>query len=125
MTAALASGGYSLVELHASSRESNAGGSKVEDTFIVRPCGSKTQIDDDTLDEVSRSLLEATKHPILAHSLKSQIAELEADDNKLISRAKKLEELIEDEQINVINRKENTLLPKKEILEVVELHHAK
>eukprot|EP00565_Helicotheca_tamesis_P002370 CAMPEP_0185740836 /NCGR_PEP_ID=MMETSP1171-20130828/38637_1 /TAXON_ID=374046 /ORGANISM="Helicotheca tamensis, Strain CCMP826" /LENGTH=275 /DNA_ID=CAMNT_0028412765 /DNA_START=285 /DNA_END=1112 /DNA_ORIENTATION=+ len=123
MTSALTSQGCSLVELHASPRESSGSDGTVEDIFIVRQRGSKTQIDDDKLGELSRALLAATKDPLLAHSLKAQVTELEAENEKLISRVKKLEDVIEEKQVTIIRGDDTS--SNEEFVQSTELHHAK
>ena len=86
LTAAITANGYSLVELHASSRDHEgeaAGTHIVEDTFVLRPRGHPGQIDDRDLDELGRVLLAACRDPLQAHSLKTQVHELH-DENRFI-----------------------------------------
>eukprot|EP00567_Pseudictyota_dubia_P015055 CAMPEP_0197434956 /NCGR_PEP_ID=MMETSP1175-20131217/2601_1 /TAXON_ID=1003142 /ORGANISM="Triceratium dubium, Strain CCMP147" /LENGTH=288 /DNA_ID=CAMNT_0042963841 /DNA_START=330 /DNA_END=1196 /DNA_ORIENTATION=+ len=106
MTSALTASGYSLVELHASPREGGCTGTgcDVEDVFVVRQrgVGVKKQVDDEDLDELARTLLAATKDPLSAHSLKTQVHDLAEDNASLAERIKKLEKELEDRQIMVV-----------------------
>jgi len=105
-TSALTACGCSLIELHASPRENGCSGSgcAIEDVFVVRPRGGgpKKQVDDDMLDELARSLLAATKDPLLAYSLKTQVHDLTDENHTLTERIKKLETELENRQIIVV-----------------------
>ena len=103
LTAAITSSGYSLVELHAASRDHADGTHIVEDVFILRPRGQsiKGQIDDRDLDELGQILLAACRDPLLAHSLKTQIHDLKSENELLKDRAQFLENVITAKQIKI------------------------
>lgn len=108
MTSALTASGCSLVELHASPREGGCSGSgcAVEDVFVVRPRGGgvKKQVDDEELDELARALLAATKDPLSAHSLKTQVNDLTEENATLVERIDKLETELQERQITIVPR---------------------
>mmetsp|Transcript_5469 Transcript_5469/g.17625 ORF Transcript_5469/g.17625 Transcript_5469/m.17625 type:complete len:204 (-) Transcript_5469:169-780(-) len=82
MTAALASAGCRVVEMHA--RSSSLDERRVEDTFVVQSLGR--QVDDDALEEVSARVLAATKDPLQARSLKAELARLQEEVAELRRR---------------------------------------
>jgi len=108
MTSALTASGCSLVELHASPRAGGCSGSgcPVEDVFIVRRRGTgvNRQVDDDDLDELAHALLAATKDPLSAHSLKTQVQNLSEENDNLADHIKTLEKELEDRQITIVPR---------------------
>jgi len=100
MTAALAEAGCKLVELHASPRPLSDG--SIEDVFVVRTRGQKKgQIDDGDLDDLARKLLAASRDPLSAHTLKTQVEKLQAKNARLRERVKKLIQKLEDQQITI------------------------
>ena len=117
MTAALSASGYSVLELRGTHHKvrddggvdenglftmSNDG--TYEDTFIVRPRGSTTQVPDDDLEELGHTILAACKDPLSSHSLKAQVQDLRADNEALIERVLWLEQALEEKQIKVERR---------------------
>lgn len=109
MTAAVASAGYSVVELHATTLQPVGAGDSPsssthmsEDTFIVRPRGSKTeQVPDGELDGLARAVLAACKDPLSARTLKTQVQNLKEDNDALLQRVSWLERALVDRQIKI------------------------
>ena len=96
MTAALTSSGCTLVELHANSPAAGV----IEDVFVVKPRGrARGQMDDGDLDDLARKLLAASRDPLSAHTLKTQVDKLKAKNARLRDRVHKLEQKLEDRQI--------------------------
>lgn len=109
ITATLAEEGYKLVELHASPRPTLPGTTTtaistptIEDVFVVRTRGAKKgQIDDGDLDDLARKLLAASRDPLSAHTLKTQVRKLQAKNRRLKERVDKLVKRLEDQQITI------------------------
>jgi hypothetical protein len=100
MTAALTEFGCKLVELHASPRPLSSG--SIEDVFVVRTRGvKKGQIDDGDLDALARKLLAASRDPLSAHTLKTQVNKLQAKNGRLRERVEKLVQKLEEQQITI------------------------
>ena len=98
MTEALAESGYTLVELHASPRSTGY----IEDVFVVRPRGQKRgQMDDGELDDLARKLLAASRDPLSAHTLKTEVQKLRAKNQRLRDRVNKLIHKLEDQHITI------------------------
>ena len=118
MTAALSASGYSVLELRGTHHKVRDDGGTddesglfttsndgtYEDTFIVRPRGSKMQVPDDDLEELAHTVLAACKDPLSSHSLKAQVQDLRADNEALIERVLWLEQALEEKQIKVERR---------------------
>lgn len=100
MTAALTEFGCKLVELHASPRPLSDG--SIEDVFVVRTRGvKKGQIDDGDLEKLARKLLAASRDPLSAHTLKTQVKKLQAKNGGLRERVEKLVRKLEEQQITI------------------------
>jgi hypothetical protein len=100
MTAALAESGLKLVELHAGSRSSET--DWIEDVFVVKTRGAKKgQVDDADLDDLARKMLAASRDPLSAHTLKTQVRKLQAKNDRLRERVEKLVKRLEDQQITI------------------------
>jgi glycine cleavage system regulatory protein len=98
MTAAIAEFGCKLVELHASSRSTGY----IEDVFVVKPRGqSRGQMEDGELDDLARKLLAASRDPLSAHTLKTEVQKLRAKNQRLRERVTKLIHKLEDQQITI------------------------
>jgi hypothetical protein len=120
MTAALAAHGCSLVELHAgrgkamvkdvnaSTSGDESGGSDdlsstvIEDVFHVVKRETSEPYDDDELEDLAKTLLEATRTPMNVHAVKSKMIELERLNANLHDRVQKLEQVVIDRQITVV-----------------------
>lgn len=111
MTAALAAAGYSVVGLHAETRD-DAGGTFsegiYEDVFIVRPRGSKEKVPDEDLDELAHTMLNACKDPLSSHSLRAQVLNLKEVNDALLERVLWLEKALEERQITVVKGEKDT-----------------
>mmetsp|Transcript_23174 Transcript_23174/g.42020 ORF Transcript_23174/g.42020 Transcript_23174/m.42020 type:complete len:345 (+) Transcript_23174:161-1195(+) len=100
MTAALAESGLKLVELHAGSRSSET--DWIEDVFVVKTRGAKKgQVDDADLDDLARKMLAASRDPLSAHTLKTQVRKLQAKNDRLRERVEKLVKRLEDQHITI------------------------
>lgn len=121
MTAALSAAGYSVVELHAESRDEAdetifSGEPTYEDIFIVRPRGSKEKVPDDELDDLAHAVLSACKDPLSSHSLKAQVIDLKEDNEALLERVSWLERALEERQVKIVKerlRSSQRVLPRK------------
>lgn len=110
MTAALAVKGCSLVEMHAAKRgasdDNHTPGegedSAVEDVFHVVKRDTGKPFDDEELEALAESLLDATRTPMNATSVKATIVELENTNAYLRERVKKLERILREKQITVV-----------------------
>jgi Transmembrane protein 65 len=119
MTAALSAHGCSLVELHAGrgkaiakdASTSGDGGSSsddgstsevIEDVFHVVKRETSQPYDDDELEDLAKTLLEATRTPMNVHAVKSKMIELERLNANLHERVQKLEQVVIDRQITVV-----------------------
>lgn len=115
ITASIANVGCSVVELHAENRvqkkEENesileqlspqAKMNNLEDVFIIRDRSTHLAIDDEDLEDLARTVLAAAKDPLNSHSLKTQVADLQMENDALADRVQMLEARLEDEQIKV------------------------
>ena len=119
ITASIASVGCSVVELHAENRvqkkeenesileqlvQSQASQAKMnnlEDVFIIRDRSTHLAIDDEDLEDLARTVLAAAKDPLNSHSLKTQVADLQMENDALADRVQMLEGRLEDEQIKI------------------------
>jgi uncharacterized ferredoxin-like protein len=129
MTAALALRGCSLVELHAKGRASSASNkpdvgiespetdavianidklapekslSGVQDVFFVVDRRTGKPFEDDELQDLAQSLLDATRTPMNAIGVKAVINELEKSNQALKQRVRRLEEVVKEKQIRVV-----------------------
>lgn len=130
MTAALALRGCSLVELHAKGKaspgstaaENDDGGAGsgtaianantdesvpeapqgVQDIFYVVDRRTGKPFEDDELQDLAQSLLEATRTPMNAIGVKAVINELEKSNQALKQRVRRLEEVVKEKQIRVV-----------------------
>jgi hypothetical protein len=118
MTAALAAHGCSLVELHAgrgkravmeaaastANRGDDDDGTRavIEDVFHVVKRETSQPYDDDELEDLAKTLLEATRSPVNVHAVKSKMMELEKLNALLHERCKKLEQVVIDKQITIV-----------------------
>ena len=78
----------------------------VEDTFIIRNRATGRAVDNDDLDDLARTILDAAKDPLNSHSLKGQIESLEVENIALAERVLLLESYIEDKQIKIVKDEE-------------------
>ena len=120
ITASLAAAGCSVVELHAENRvqkkeenesileqlvqqsqASQAKTNNLEDVFIIRDRSTHLAIDDEDLEDLARTVLAAAKDPLNSYSLKTQVADLQMENDALADRVQMLEGRLEDEQIKV------------------------
>lgn len=106
MTAALTASGMSLLEMHASSRDTPVGvdilsGKNIEDVFVVQKGDTKMPVENEELEDLARRLLAATKDPLSTLSLKARAKELEEENNELVARVDRLEKIIDERQITV------------------------
>jgi uncharacterized ferredoxin-like protein len=132
MTAALALRGCSLIELHAKRKASiltiaetdqdgvtssststtpantdetnslSAPPMHVQDVFYVVDRATGKPFEDDELRDLAQSLLEATRTPMNAISVKAVINELEKSNHALKQRVRRLEEVVKEKQIRVV-----------------------
>lgn len=128
MTAALALRGCSLVELHAKGKSSSGTNTAegyeetprgvasmaetddtapqpplgVQDVFYVVDRRTGKPFEDDELQDLAQSLLEATRTPMNAIGVKAVINELEKSNQALKQRVRRLEEVVKEKQIRVV-----------------------
>jgi hypothetical protein len=127
MTAALAAHGCSLIELHAgrgkeslvdttrnvtgdaegdptpsSSSAAASSPALIEDVFHVVKRETSEPYDDEELEDLAKTLLEATRSPVNVHAVKSKMMELEKLNANLCERVKKLEQVVIDRQITIV-----------------------
>jgi hypothetical protein len=125
MTAALSAHGCSLVELHAGrgkraaleaagATSTGRGGEDgvgmsddgtsavIEDVFHVVKRETSQPYDDDELEDLAKTLLEATRSPVNVHAVKSRMMELEKLNALLHERCQKLEQVVIDKQITIV-----------------------
>ena len=117
MTAALAVRNCSLVELHAQRRTTMDGSGastkenddtaiederSIEDVFFVVNRETGRPFDDADLEELARGLLDSTRTPMNANSVKAAMRELESTNSFLRARVRKLEQVVYEKQITVI-----------------------
>ncbi len=118
MTAALAVRGCSLFELHAGRAKKrrtveqlNADGTSnnyevnedmIEDIFYVVKRETGHAFEDDELNDLARGLLESTRTPMNVNTVRAAMFELENTNAFLRSKIQKLEELVYQKQITII-----------------------
>jgi tRNA-specific adenosine deaminase 1 len=104
LTAALATAGCAVRELHAKSTEDGT----ILDQIVVQTGGGggtdghHEPIPNEQLDQVARQLLAASRDPLMAHSLKTQNEELKQQNALLAQRVEKLERKLEDQQLTIV-----------------------
>jgi hypothetical protein len=112
MTAALTARGVSLKELHAARRpitaddnvDASTSEEMIEDVFVVVQSGTKKQVPDDELDDLAQALLEATFAPVNVRGFNAKIKELQDSNSEMKGRCQKLEKLIQERQVKVVQR---------------------
>jgi hypothetical protein len=108
MTAALAVRDCSLVELHAKRKEIKEGGivedeeKSIEDVFYVIKRSTGKAFDNDELEDLAKSLLDATRTPMNVNSVKAAMHELENTNSYLRARVQKLEQVVYQKQITIV-----------------------
>ena len=74
----------------------------IEDVFVVKTRGAKKgQLDDADLDDLARKMLAASRDPLSAHTLKTQVRKLQVKNERLRERVEKLVKRLEDQQITI------------------------
>ena len=74
----------------------------IKDVFHVVKRDTGLPFDDDELEDLAKTLLEATRTPMNVHAVKSKMKELERLNANLKDRVQKLEQVVIDKQITII-----------------------
>jgi hypothetical protein len=109
MTAALVVRGCSLVELHAMYKttgetEGNNEDREIVDTFYVVDRETGEPFHDEDLEDLAKSILDATRTPMNITVVRSKMKELEKLNANLKDRVQRLELVVIEKQIKVIPR---------------------
>ena len=103
MTAALAAHGASIVAIHAEREECDKLEKQVNDVFYVVKRGTGEPFGDDELEDLAEELLNSTRTPMNVNSVKAAMNELETTNTHLQTRVHKLEKLMREYQITVVD----------------------
>jgi len=104
MTAALAVSGCSVIEIQAKQEECSDGAKNMmTDEFHVINKETGEQFEDDDIEELAQQLLNSTRTPMNASTVKAAMNELENSNAYLRAKVKKLEGILHDRQITLVS----------------------
>jgi hypothetical protein len=74
----------------------------IEDVFCVVQRDTGEPFADEDLEDLAKTLLDATRTPMNAHSIKAAMNELEVTNQRLRARLQKLEKIMQEKQVSVV-----------------------